>query len=231
MKRDHIIALAAVFTVAFLGACSKGPKGTLTLQKNRVAPGETITAQFTASKDFPENAWVGVIPSSVPHGKESDNDANDVAYEYLSKRESGTLTFTAPTQAGSWDLRMSNTDDGTVGKEVTSVTFTVDMALAPTKPSLNLNKINFAPGEALTVTWGAPATYPANAWIGIVPATTPHGSSDANGQSQMASETLNNRTSGTWNSTAPGEPGNYEIRMNDGVTGASETAAIPFSVK
>ena len=98
----------------------------LTLYKTVFAPGEPIEVYFTASSDFPASAWVGILPSDVPHGFEVTNDANDIAYQHLNNKTSGTLTFTAPAQPGAYDLRMNDTDDASQnGHEVASVSFTV----------------------------------------------------------------------------------------------------------
>lgn len=95
-------------------------QGTLKLDKNSYQPGEKIIVTFTASPDYQNNAWIGLIPSSVEHGSESVNDAHDVAYQYLRGKTSGTFEFKAPDQPGSYDFRMNN-----AGLEVGSVSFTV----------------------------------------------------------------------------------------------------------
>jgi hypothetical protein len=78
---------------------------------------------FTAPASFEGNAWIGIIPSSVAHGSEAENDKHDLTYQYLNKKVAGTMTFTAPEKAGAYDFRMHDTDSD--GKEVTSVSFTV----------------------------------------------------------------------------------------------------------
>ncbi len=99
-------------------------EATLSLEVTEYAPGEDVTVEFTAPADFDTTAWVGLIPSDVEHGTESENDANDLAYKYVNGQTSGSMTFTAPEEPGSYDLRMNDTD-GTGGVEVASVTFTV----------------------------------------------------------------------------------------------------------
>nr|WP_321467717.1 hypothetical protein [uncultured Desulfobulbus sp.] len=95
----------------------------LSLAKTSYTPGETITVQFTASPLLSTGTWVGLIPAATPHGKTSVNDKNDVAYHYLGGKSSGTLTFTAPSTTGGWDLRMS---EPTNNREICSVAFQVD---------------------------------------------------------------------------------------------------------
>ncbi len=102
-----------------------GPeKAELWLDKTRFAPGEEIQVHFTALATFSSGAWVGIIPSDVPHGSEATNDENDVDYDYLEGQVSGVLSFLAPMEPGSYDLRMQDSDSSD-GQEVASVTFEV----------------------------------------------------------------------------------------------------------
>ncbi|MFN3593946.1 MAG: hypothetical protein ACK4TK_04610 [Thiobacillaceae bacterium] len=100
------------------------PAGSASLHLDRTAfkPGERIEVRFTAPASWPDDAWVGIVPSGIPHGDERQNDNHDIAYQYLNKRTSGTLTFTAPA-AGDWDFRLHDTDRN--GKEYASVSFRV----------------------------------------------------------------------------------------------------------
>ena len=90
---------------------------------NEFRPGEEIRVGFEAPASFDKSAWVGLVPSQIPHGDENRNDQHDVAYEYLAKRTKGSLRFRAPAILGSWDARMNSSDSG--GKERASVTFQV----------------------------------------------------------------------------------------------------------
>lgn len=94
----------------------------LRLERDRFIPGESILVHFTAPGGWPDDAWIGIIPSNIPHGDERQNDNHDITYQYLKKRTSGTMTFTAP-KAGDWDFRLHDTDNG--GKEFASASFRV----------------------------------------------------------------------------------------------------------
>jgi len=120
---QKVILFSAVLCIAIFLACGGGPKPTLKLEKTTFAAGEEITVSFTAPSSYEENAWVGIIPSDVPHGSESQNDQYDLVYIYLEKQTSGTMTFFAPGQAGAYDFRMHDTDDN--GNEIIHVTFEV----------------------------------------------------------------------------------------------------------
>ena len=101
---------------------STGTAPWMELDKPVYAPGEAMTLRWNAPV-YPNSAWIGIIPSSIPHGSEGVNDQHDINYQYLGGKTSGTFNFTAPA-AGNWDLRMNDRDDS--GKEVASVSFKVD---------------------------------------------------------------------------------------------------------
>jgi len=123
MKKLSFLVLI-VLGISFFSSCKdEGYK--LKLDKDVYAPGETIKVDFTADPNWSEYAWVGIIPSNVSHGKESENDQYDLEYQYLSKKASGTVELTAPSTPGNYDIRMNDADDGTVGLEITYVSFKV----------------------------------------------------------------------------------------------------------
>lgn len=108
-------------TLEVEAAASVASVATLALERGRYAPGEAVRVRFTAPR-YPDSAWIGVIPSEIPHGSERVNDQHDTAYQYLSGRTAGELVFSAP-RLGRWDLRIHDTDDD--GRETASVSFVV----------------------------------------------------------------------------------------------------------
>ena len=96
----------------------------LKIEKETFAPGEEIKVEFEAPPVFGAGAWVGIIPSDIPHGSESKNDEYDIDYHYIEKRVSGTMFFTAPAEAGEYDIRMHDTDNN--GNEIMFVSFEVN---------------------------------------------------------------------------------------------------------
>lgn len=130
----------------------------LRLAVTAFAPSDPVRVAFTAPPGWPANAWVGVVPSRVPHGSEAVNDRHDVAYQYLSGRRAGELTFVAPATSGSWDLRMHDTDVD--GSEVASVTFWVSTAAADVSGVWRGNDgVTYTVRQDLDTLWwhGAPA--------------------------------------------------------------------------
>jgi putative hemolysin len=113
----------------FRGEC--GPTRSLTrlaaasvwLDKTHFEPREEIQVHFVTPDTFPSDAWVGIVPSYVPHGRETTNDHYALDREYLEGQVTGVLTFLTPDEPGSYDLRLNDTDDD--GTEVASVTFQV----------------------------------------------------------------------------------------------------------
>jgi hypothetical protein len=117
-----LVLLALIVSIITFASCG-GTKPSLKLDKTTFACGEEIAVTFTAP-NYPENAWVGIIPSDIPHGSESQNDEHDLTYVYLEKQTSGVLNFFAPGKPGTYDFRMHDTDDN--GNEVTHIEFIVE---------------------------------------------------------------------------------------------------------
>jgi hypothetical protein len=202
----------------------------LFLDKTSFAQGETIRVQFTASGNWARNAWIGIIPSHIPHGSESVNDQHDITYQYIEKRTSGVMVFTAPGP-GQWDLRMHDTDSN--GREAASVSFTVGAggsASSGGAANLSLEKTSFTRGEAIRVQFTAPGNWARNAWIGIIPSHIPHGSESVNDQHDITYQYIEKRTSGVMVFTAPG-PGQWDLRMHDTDSNGREVSPVSFSVR
>jgi hypothetical protein len=125
MSRKRVIIAVMVMLLAVglaVSACKpSGPS--LDTDKKAYAPGEMINVTFSAPAGLPTNAWVGIIPSEVPHGDEAQNDTYDLTYQYLNGVPTGTLVFSAPVLPGTYDFRMNDSDSN--GKEIASVTFSV----------------------------------------------------------------------------------------------------------
>ncbi|MBN1150042.1 hypothetical protein JXA84_02345 [candidate division WOR-3 bacterium] len=96
---------------------------TIELEKDVFEPGEEIEVKFTVSQRLESSAWIGLIPSDVAHGDEEEADQYDLDWNYLDGELEGTLTYYAPDEPGSYDLRLFSSDSE--GEEITSITFTV----------------------------------------------------------------------------------------------------------
>jgi hypothetical protein len=109
------------------GPAAPGPEvkipATLSLGRDVYAPGDPINLVFMAPIGLPDDAWIGIVPSGVPHGTEEVNDQYDISYQHLNGATSGIMEFVAPSTPGLYDLRMNESDKG--GRELASITFTV----------------------------------------------------------------------------------------------------------
>ncbi|NIM06119.1 MAG: hypothetical protein GTN65_11025, partial [Armatimonadetes bacterium] len=187
---------------------SAGPEASLEPQlklfKAGFFAGEKITVRFQAPSTYAANAWVGLIPSTVPHGSEAENDQNDISKQFLGGITSGDLEFTAPTTPGIYDLRMFDTDDG--GAEVVSITFAVEDGSSGQAQGVSVRTVKrtYAAGEPVDIEFSG---LPGNSqdWITVVPVTTPE-----NVQGEFF--TTSGVKSGIY--TFGGlEPGSYEVRV------------------
>lgn len=222
MRYTALIGLTLIFALLHLTLASAE---VLRLDKNSFNPGENIQVYFEASGNFDRSAWVGIIPSSVAHESEAENDNHDMTYQYLEKRTSGTLTFQAPQDPGSYDLRMFDTDNN--GREVASITFSVEVG----KGTLRLDKDLYKPGESITASFEASDSFDRSAWVGIVPSSVAHGSEAENDNNDLTYQYLEKRTSGTLTFKAPLEPGSYDLRMFDSDNNGREVASVSFVVQ
>jgi hypothetical protein len=203
----------------------------LQLEKQTFTPNEDIKVSFAAPTGFSTNAWIGIIPSNIPHGNEAVNDQHDMTYQYLQGKTSGLMTFKAPSTPGAYDFRMHDTDDN--GKEVAFVSFTVSgSAVAPTTDQgmLKLNKQEFMANEEISVTFTVPPGLNSNAWIGIIPSNIPHGDESVNDQHDIAYQYLQGKTSGVFMFNAPSQPGTYDFRLHDTDNNGKELSSVTFIV-
>jgi putative hemolysin len=196
----------------------------LWLDKTDFEPGEEIQVHFAAPGTFPSDAWVGIIPSEVPHGSEATNDEYDLDYDYLDGQISGVLSFMAPFQPGSYDFRLHDTDED--GHEVASVTFKV--VGGADKPELWLDKTTFTPGEEIALHFAVPVDFPDDAWVGIIPSEVPHGSETTNDEYDLDYDYLEGQVSGVLIFFAPDEPGSYDFRLHDTDDDGQEVASVTF---
>ncbi|MDD4041822.1 MAG: hypothetical protein PHP84_12520, partial [Mesotoga sp.] len=58
----------------------------MSLEKLVFAPGEEIKLRFFITTTLSSNAWIGIVPSEIPHGSEAENDKHDLTFTYLNGR-------------------------------------------------------------------------------------------------------------------------------------------------
>jgi len=220
--------MRSIVLLVILAVCSINvySSSSLELAKTVFSPGEEIAVHFVVGDQVAQDAWIGIIPSVVPHGSEAENDNNDITYQYLQGKQSSTMIFKAPAEIGSYDFRMHDTDDS--GKEIASVSFQVEGGGAP--GTLSLAKAVFNAGEEIAVHFTAGPGFADNAWIGIIPSSIPHGSEAENDKHDITYQYLHGKQSGTLIFNAPSQAGEYDFRMHDTDNNGKEITSVSFRV-
>lgn len=198
----------------------------LTLPKTSFQPGEPVKLSFQVAHPLPKGAWIGIIPSNIPHGDESTNDQHDLTYQYIEDRTEAILEFNVPETGGAYDFRLNDSDSN--GKEIGSVSFTVGQIKA--EGTLKLSKTSFFPGEEIKVDFTASETLPPTAWVGLIPSKVEHGMEAVNDQYDLQYQYVEKKTTGTMVFVAPPDGGSYDLRMNSSDSNGVEITSVTFQV-
>ncbi|NQZ08426.1 MAG: hypothetical protein HRT35_14820 [Algicola sp.] len=130
-----------------------------------------------------------------------------------------------PTKQGEYDIRLNDT-----GSKKETATIALPVGGDKAAATFTLPKTAYAPNEAITLSFTAPATFTKKTWIGMGPANIEHGSTERNDQHDMAYRYVKGRSSGIMSFTAPNKQGLYDFRMND-TSNDLELSSIAFEVK
>ena len=95
----------------------------MSLEKLVFVPGEEINLYFFGTSGLGSYAWIGIVPSDITHGSESENDLHDIQYAYVGGMTDSLIVFTAPWDAGYYDFRLNDSESG--GVEIDFLTFEV----------------------------------------------------------------------------------------------------------
>lgn len=210
------------------GTVSGALQADVQLNKESYFPGEEIEVVAVAT-GMTDSAWVGVIPTTTPHGKEADNEADKLGYSYLSEPR---LVLVAPKTPGEYDVRLNDNDDN--GVELASRGFKVVADPSPVSEAKLMLAPNTTvePGANLEVPFEAPLEWREDAWIGIIPPKTEHGDEAVADGANMGYEHIKGRTRGRVSLKAPSEPGVYDVRMFDQDSdGGKEADSQSFKVE
>ncbi len=82
----------------------------LKLDKGVVAAGDSLRVGFQA--DHLPDVWIGIVPADVDPDDAEDNLDEALAVQPLDGLTKGVLTFTAPSEQGSFEMRMFSAKDG-----------------------------------------------------------------------------------------------------------------------
>ena len=137
----------------------------LTLSQASYLPGANQKVNVYFSTDYPlfDDAWIGIIPSEVPHGPEKEADNYDLTYQYVddAKYDASSKKYVSldvPQAAGSYDVRMYSSDDEELGLELASVRLTVGVSSTAPPVTTPVKPPVITPGTTPVITPGAAAT-------------------------------------------------------------------------
>ncbi len=124
LEKDLPQRLTALLEAARGFRIDRPVKPQLRLEKDSFQPEEEVTVRFSAPTCLPKDSYLSINSSDTPHGSEEVNDQRKIGpHQFLDKRKEGTVTFKAPTEPGSYDVRMNDSHQS--GKELFSITFSV----------------------------------------------------------------------------------------------------------
>lgn len=185
---------------------------------------ESIKVHFRSSTGLGESAWIGIVPSDIPHGSSATNDKHDISYEYVTGTE-GLKEMRGPSKPGRYDVRLHDTADSE-GKEIACASFRVN----PTIGEVRIDIAETYTGNPFDVHFSSPTGLCDHAWIAIVPSDVEHGSSATNDEHDVGYEWVSG-TEGTKEMRAPSKPGRYDVRLMDTSDYGSELSYATFQVK
>ena len=151
---------------------------------------DRVNVSYTGAPGF-EGDWIGLY--SIGSG-----DNSPISRKYLDGTNNGTLTFSMPSSAGSYEFRIFG-DDGT---ESLAASSPIEVE-ASSGVRVEAYPANVHPGETITVTfWGALS----GSAIGMYEMTRPD-------KYMLAMQWTNGRSCGTMTFSAPSTPGRYDFRL------------------
>ena len=167
------------------------------------SPGTSVEFVYQVDESLLKSSpWIGIVPSDIPHGEESENDKHDLTYIYFDANQ-GQKSIRAPSKEGFYDLRMHDTDFN--GKELAYISFEVkeDTDL---QPVITTDKQVYNPGEAISITFKNAPAETSKDWIGVY-----RTSSDESGY--LSWQYLDGKETGELTFTSPRDAGEYNIRL------------------
>ena len=235
------------------------PSGEIIVLKDEFNPGEEIRLAYTLDSDTLTGGTIKLLGTETGaagrnetgnNGNRNENgdkdntnepvnnEANDTSREEKAfNKNIGVLTFTAPTEPGTYELAMytkdldGNSTDGM--DEISSITIKVidpDVETRSLDADMEISKESYSPGETITVNYTAPSAWDNTAWIGIVPSIVDHGNERENFKNKLEHKNLSG-PKGTLTFTAPQTPGVYDLRMHNSDKDGMEVEDIRIIVK
>jgi Concanavalin A-like lectin/glucanases superfamily len=183
---------AVAFSAPISVAPEQPPTATLTASPGSVTSGDPLIITWSASAAS-QGDLIGLFTVGAL------DDSPQTTYD-TGGTGSGTLTPTAPPQAGEYEYRYLAAGTTAIG---TSNQVTVTAA-APRQATLSVTPEAVEPNVAVTVDWNSPDAA-ANDWVGLFAIT------DLD-SAPISSQPIGSGTSGALSFTAPSQEGHYQFR-------------------
>jgi len=139
-----------------------GGEPTLTLSAQTFRPGADIKVVYDVPASIATRAWIGLHRATDPHGSEADNAVCKLVLQSIpqplpGKQSQGELTFKAPEEGGSYDLRLNSAQ---TGREHQCVKFRVSNAGEGTRLAFGESMAQYSPtASSLTLPEAAPGEH------------------------------------------------------------------------
>ncbi len=186
------------------------PLYTLTPSAVSTNPGQSLSILWSAPAGSPTLDWIGLY-------KVGDPDGTFRWWTYTNGTAGGSADLTAPSQPGEYEFRYFYSNGYRLQEVSAPITVSGDSATA----TLTVSSTSVFIGDPLSVNWTVNAGRPASDWIGLFQVGSPN---NAYGWWRYTG----GATSGTFDLTAPLEPGQYEFRylLNNGYVDAARSPAV-----
>jgi hypothetical protein len=183
---------------------------TLTAAPASINLGASVTLNWIAPAGSSATDWVGFFAVGAPNSPA-------IAWQYTGGATNGSFT-TTPASPGTYEFRyMVNNSYTDVARSNTVTVNAVGFSLTATPATVSA-------GGTITVNWIAPSGRPTTDWVGLFRVGAPN-------TPAIAWQYTNGTANGSFNVTAPAQPGSYEFRylLSGGYTDVarSNTVTVP----
>jgi hypothetical protein len=193
-----IVRPPVAIAILLIAVSSLGMGQTISASPGVANPWDEIVVTYSGAPGF-DSDWIAMF--NVGEANEQYGE-----WYYLNGETSGTLTFTAPNEVGSYEFRMFENWAGGGGYNDIAKSNVVRVQLEPVNPAtITASPRMVAPGGLIGVTYSGAPGFDSD-WIAIYKA----GAANENYGEWYY---LNGNESGSLTFTAPDEAGSYEFRM------------------
>jgi hypothetical protein len=195
---SEIVRPLATIAILLIAVSSPAMGQTISASPSVANPWDEIVVSYSGAPGF-DSDWMAIYKAGAPN-------ENYHEWYYLNGERSGTLTFTAPSEVGSYEFRMFENWAGGGGYNDIAKSNVVRVRLEPVNTvTIIASPRMVAPGGQIDVTYSGAPGFDTD-WIAIYKAGA---ANDNYGEWYY----LNGNESGRLTFTAPGEDGAYEFRM------------------